>query len=67
MQTDKKPRRARGNNRYDDEKDYNIVEDFVNQKANITFGELLKHSPNQAKNLRGSLARKLVPVENNEQ
>jgi hypothetical protein len=66
MQTDKKPRRARGHNRYDDEKDYNIVEDFVNQRANITFGELLKNSPNQAKNLRGSLARKLVSVENNE-
>jgi hypothetical protein len=55
--------RKRGQNRFDQETDYDIVEDITSQKASITFGQLFKNSPNQATKLRKAFVRPIVKNE----
>jgi len=63
METDiPKIRKKRGPNRFDKEPTYDIVEDFVNQKANITFGQLMKNSPEQTTKFRKAMVRPNIPI-----
>src|SRR5579859_1080912 len=52
--------KKRGQNRFDQEVDYDIVEDINSQKASITFGQLFKNSPNQAAKLRKAFVRPII-------
>jgi hypothetical protein len=55
--------KKRGQNRFDQEVDYDIVEDINGQKASITFGQLFKNSPNQAAKLRKAFVRPIIKNE----
>jgi hypothetical protein len=55
-----KIRRKRGPNRFDQEEEYDVVEDFTKQRANITLGQLLKESPRQSARFRKSFVRPVV-------
>ena len=65
METDlPKIRKKRGPNRFDQEQEYDIIEDFINQKANITYGQLMKNSSNQMAKMRKAMTRPLIKEDN---
>ena len=56
-------RRKRGPNRFDQEEGYDIVEDITKQRANISFGQIIKESPSQATRFRKAFVRPVMQDE----
>jgi hypothetical protein len=59
-----KIKKKRGPNRFDQEQEYDIIEDFINQKANITYGQLMKNSSNQMAKMKKVMTRPLIKEDN---
>ncbi|CAG8762429.1 11529_t:CDS:1, partial [Cetraspora pellucida] len=55
------PRRKRGPSVVDNLEPYNIVQDLLNMKANVSYGQMLQY-PDQKRHLANAMKRPLVPV-----